>query len=176
MTSFIKNHSCSPAGSADISGRVTPICVTSTLTFKPSFLSPQAWSGCPWQTWTARPERTTALSSRPRTWAASWGGSLAPPPSTSRSLISTTTRLCSTRVRDGLTLPPRSSVSHLSHSIVHTSHPETTLVFRILPNTHTAQKMFTEQRKCSSAYCNTASWRGTSGNLIKYQTSRCLQK
>lgn len=119
ITSFIKNRSCSLAGSADISGHVTPICVTSTLTFKSSFLSPQAWSGCPWQTWTARPERTTPLSSRPRTWVASWGGSLAPPPSTSRSLTSTTTHLCSTRVRDGLTLPPPSSVSYLSHSRVH---------------------------------------------------------
>lgn len=56
------------------------------------------WSGCPWQTWTGRPGKTTRWSSRPRTWGGSWGGSLAPPLSTSHSVTSTTTRPCLTRV------------------------------------------------------------------------------
>lgn len=62
---------------------------------------PQAWSVCPWQTWIGRPGKTTPWSSRLRTWEASWGVWLVPPPSTSRSPTSTTTRPCLTRVRDG---------------------------------------------------------------------------
>lgn len=69
------------------------------LSFLTLFLSSQAWSACPWQTWTGRPEKTTPWSSRPKTWAASWGGSPVPLQSTSRSATSMTTRPCLTRVR-----------------------------------------------------------------------------
>ena len=79
--------------SADVSRHLT-------LNLPPCPVSPQACCACPWLTWTGRPGRTTLWSSRPRTWAASWGGWPAPPRSTSRSATSTTTRPCLTRVRD----------------------------------------------------------------------------